>query len=450
MDSNPNQQILHPRLITPSIVHALTWSPTVLLTGARQCGKTTLCKLMQSRELLPHSYQYLTFDDDAIREFARSDPVGFVDQLPQFVILDEIQLVPGIFRNIKYSVDHQRTPGQFLFTGSAQVTSLKELAESLVGRVNIRELYPLAQCEVQHTIEQGRSDSINLSNSPNSSGQNIKASFILSVLNNTLSNNSTQQSRLGKELAHLVSVGGYPVSRILSFQDRCQWFRDYVRTISNRDLKNISSIQKLNVLPKLIGILCSQTGGLLNISNLARMISLHRLTLDEYIQLLENLYLVTRLPAWSNNRLSRATKQAKLYISDTGLACAFLNIDQNSLWKDRKLFGHMVETFVLQELIKQTSWLQELLSFYHYRDRDRHEIDFVIEVAGKGVIAIEVKTRATVKSSDFRSIRKLREHTTNFLAGIVLYDGIWTRRIEQNLYAIPISRIFETEVVDSR
>lgn len=448
MDSNPNQQILHPRLITPSIVHALTWSPTVLLTGARQCGKTTLCRLLQTKELLPHTYEYLTFDDDAICEFARSDPVGFVEQLPKFVILDEVQLVPGIFRNIKFSVDNQRIPGRFLFTGSTQVSSLKELAESLVGRVNIKELYPLAQCEVQHTIEQSSSPFSNQPNSCTSSGRNIKASFILHVLNNTLSNNSTQQSRFGKELAHLVSVGGYPIPRNLNFQDRRQWFRDYIRTISNRDLKNVSSIQKLDLIPKVIGILSSQTGGVLNISNLARKIGLHRVTLDEYIQLLENLYLVTRLPAWSNNRLNRTTKQAKLYIADTGLACAVLNIDQSSLWEDRKLFGHMVETFVLQELIKQASWSQEHLSFYHYRDRDRHEIDFVIEVTGRGVIVIEVKTHATVKSSDFRSIRKLREHTSNFLAGIVLYDGLWTQRIEQNLYAIPLARIFETEVVD--
>lgn len=398
--------------------------------------------------LLPHSYQYLTFDDQLTLDFARDDPVGFVSQLPQHVILDEVQLVPGIFRSIKYSIDQNRIPGRFLLTGSAQVSRLKELADSLVGRVDVLELHPLAQCEVEPTFQVESRGADRIAEVPEDFDGNFRSLFLPRILNMTLMNEPTQEIRLGRDLAGVITLGGFPIPRKLGHIDRLRWFKEYVRTITNRDLRSLSSIRKPDIVPRLVEVISSQTSSLFNVSNLARSIGIIQSTLSEYVGLLEDLYLVNRLPAWSHHRLSRVTKQPKIFAADTGLACAFLNENDSSLWNDRKLFGHMVETFVVNELIKQASWLEESLSFYHYRDRDRHEIDLVIELAGGGVIAIEIKARATVQDSDFRSVRKLRQLHSNFIAGIVLYDGVWTREFDQNLFAVPISKIFEFELVN--
>ncbi len=420
----------YPRLVTPSLVRALTWSPVVLLTGPRQCGKTTLCKVLNRDSRLPFDYEYMSLDDLGLRDFAVDDPVGFVDQLPPYVILDEVQLSPGIYRPIKILVDEQREPGRFLLTGSTQISLMEELAESLVGRMSMVQLYPLAQSEVSES-------------EPSDATLRITP-FLSSVFDGNISATLTQEPRLAHELANRIVAGGYPEARQLSSSDRRVWHRDYIRTIAYRDIKELTSIRRVDVLPQLATVAAAHTAQLFNLSEVARHLDLSRNTIHEYIAIMQNLLMLQFVPPWSNNRLKRAVQSPKLHFVDTGLACGLLDLDEESLWLDRKRLGFLAESFVLQELVRQATWFDGILSFYHYRDRDRTEVDIIVEKSGLGIVAFEVKIGATVKDSDFRGIRKLQQNAKNFIAGVVLYDGEWIRQFGDNLWAIPIARIWET------
>ncbi|MCY4142934.1 MAG: ATP-binding protein [Gammaproteobacteria bacterium] len=419
-----------PRLVTPNLIRALTWSPVVLLSGPRQCGKTTLCKVLNRDSRLPFDYAYMSLDDVGLREFAVDDPVGFVDQLPPNVILDEVQLSPSIYRPIKMMVDERREPGRFLLAGSTQVALMGELAESLVGRMRMVQLYPLAQSEI------GESES--------SDGTPRTTPFLSSVFDRNISATLTQVPRLAHDLANRIVAGGYPEARQLSTSDRRNWHRDYIRTIAYRDIKELTSIRRIDILPNLATVAAAHTAQLLNLAEVARHLDLSRTTVHEYTAIMQNLLILQFVPPWSNNRLKRTVQSPKLHFVDTGLACGLLDLDEDSLWSDRKRLGLMAESFVLQELVRQASWFDGTLGFYHYRDRDRTEVDIVVEKSGLGIVAIEVKIGATVKDLDFRGIRKLQQNSQNFIAGIVLYDGEWTRQFGDNLWAIPIARIWET------
>ena len=419
-----------PRLVTPNLIRALTWSPVVLLSGPRQCGKTTLCKVLNRDSRLPFDYAYMSLDDVGLREFAVDDPVGFVDQLPPNVILDEVQLSPSIYRPIKMMVDERREPGRFLLAGSTQVALMGELAESLVGRMRMVQLYPLAQSEI------GESES--------SDGTPRTTPFLSSVFDRNISATLTQVPRLAHDLANRIVAGGYPEARQLSTSDRRNWHRDYIRTIAYRDIKELTSIRRIDILPNLATVAAAHTAQLLNLAEVARHLDLSRTTVHEYTAIMQNLLILQFVPPWSNNRLKRTVQSPKLHFVDTGLACGLLDLDEDSLWSDRKRLGLMAESFVLQELVRQASWFDGTLGFYHYRDRDRTEVDIVVEKSGLGIVAIEVKIGAPVKDLDFRGIRKLQQNSQNFIAGIVLYDGEWTRQFGDNLWAIPIARIWET------
>ena len=189
----------------------------------------------------------------------------------------------------------------------------------------------------------------------------------------------------------------------------------------------------------------AQTARLLNVSDLAAPFQISRPTIFHYVKLLEQVFLLERLPPWHHNRLSRLIKTPKLHIGDTGLACALLGIDAAGLATDRTLMGHLLETFVFQELRRQASWHEAPLAFFHYRDKDKVEVDIVIERGALAVAGVEVKTGATVTKADFRGLYKLKEATgSRFAGGVVLYDGETCTRFGDGLYAVPLSLLWET------
>ena len=162
------------------------------------------------------------------------------------------------------------------------------------------------------------------------------------------------------------------------------------------------------------------------------------------MSLLERVFLLERLPAWHTNRLSRLVKRPKLHMGDTGIACALLGLDAAALTNDRPLLGAMVETFVLQELRRQASWRPLPIEFFHFRDRDDFEVDIVMEQGHAAIAGIEVKATASVGESDLRGLRKLRAAAgPRFAAGAVLYDGGAVIRFEDNLFAVPVRRLWE-------
>lgn len=410
-------QSLYNRFVLPRLTEALTDTPVVLIHGPRQCGKTTLARMVGDAA----GYAYTSFDDDVLRAAAQADPVGFVADLPEKAILDEVQRVPELFTTLKAAVDRDRRPGRFILTGSANVLLLPTLADSLAGRMEILRLHPLAQAE--------------LSAQP--------PRFLDALFGDGFK--ARPQARLGKELAERIASGGYPAALARALpRRRATWYRDYVETLVQRDVRDLARISALDALPRLLSLAAGQTARLLNVADLAAPFQLSRPTIRDYLTLLERVFLLEELPPWHSNRLSRLIKTPKLHLGDTGLTCALLGVDAESLAADRPLLGQLLETFVFQELRRQASWREEPISFYHFRDKDGVEVDMVLEGAGQRLAGIEVKAAATVTTADFRGLRKLRDGIGDrFAGGVVLYDGEATASFGDGLFAVPIRSLWE-------
>jgi hypothetical protein len=413
----PRQTGTFPRFLAVRLREALSDTPAVLIHGPRQSGKTTLARTVGE----PRGYRYVTFDNEAVREAARRDPLGFVEGLPRHTILDEVQRVPEIFPSLKAAIDERRTAGRYILTGSANVLFVPHLAESLAGRMGILRLHPLAQCEL-------------LAKRPR---------FIETLLGGGFRTRLTD--RLGPALAHRIVGGGYPeaLARRTPARRRA-WYRDLVETQIQRDVRDIARIHSLDALPRLLALAASYTAQLLNVSDLAAPFQMTRQTIHDYVTVLERIFLLDRLPPWHRNRLSRVVKTSKLHMGDTGLACALLGIDAVALSSQRDRLGPLLETFVVQELRRQASWLPDPVDFFHYRDRDDFEVDIVLERGGAAIAGVEVKAGASVTDADFRGLRKLRAAAgQQFASGVVLYDGASAARFDENLFAVPLRVLWE-------
>lgn len=408
---------LHPRFAEARLVQALADTPVVLIHGPRQSGKTTLAlKLAEARQ-----YVYFSFDHGVALAAARADPAGFVDDLPERVILDEVQRVPELFTYLKAAVDRRRTPGRFLLTGSANVLLVPKLSDSLAGRMEILRLHPLAQCEVAGQL-------------PRFLDALFGAGFKLG-----------SSARLVSELAERIAAGGYPAALARSQPHRrTAWYREYIETLVQRDVRDLKRISSLDALPRLLALAAAQTARLVNVSELASSFQLSRPTIRDYLTLLERVFLMDLLPPWHTNRLSRLIKTPKLHVGDTGVASALLGLDAEALTRDRRTLGQLLETFVFQELRRQASWHERTIAFHHFRDKDRAEVDVVLERGAHEVAGIEVKAGATVTNADFRGLRKLKAAAGDrFASGVVLYDGEVTAGFGDSLYAVPIRRLWE-------
>ena len=443
--------LFYPRYIERRLTEALEDSPVVLIRGPRQCGKTTLAQFAYARsstrwgdEFLAwdslrvrwgvsrqlRDYVYISFDDVVARAAARADPMGFAADLPERVILDEIQRVPGLFEALKIEVDRRREPGRFILTGSTNVLLMPSLSESLAGRLQIVPLHPLAQYELA-----ARS-------AP--SGTYSGAGFLDALFGGEFEVRQTE--RLGERLIERIVAGGFPPAlKRPTARRQANWYRDYVVTLVERDVRDMTRIRSLDILPRLLAASASQTARLFNLANLAAPFQVSRATIGDYMTLLERLFLLERLPPWHSNLLSRLVKSPKLHIGDSGLAAALLGVDVAALVANRALLGQLLETFAFQELRRQASWQDAPLAFYHFRDKDGVKVDIVIERGSQSVAGVEVKAAATVTQADFRGLRKLAAAAgERFAHGVVLYDGETSARFGDRLYAVPIRRLWET------
>ncbi len=398
-------------------MEALADSPVVLIHGPRQCGKTTLARQVGDEA----GFVYLSFDDDVQRAAAQTDPVGYVADLPERVILDEVQRVPELFTSLKAAVDVRRVPGRFILTGSANVLLVPKLAESLAGRMEILRLHPLAQAEL--------------------AGEAVD--FLPKLFKGEFKTGSVGR-RLGRDLADRMAAGGYPAALArATARRRAAWYRDYSETLVQRDIRDLARISLMDGLSRLLTLAAGQTARLLNVSDLAAPFQVSRPTMRQYLTLLSRIFLLEELPPWYSNRMSRLIKTPKLHMGDTGLVCALLGMDTEGLWRERALFGQILETFLYQELRRQASWQEEAVSFSHFRDKDMVEVDFVLESRGK-VAGIEAKASSTVTPDDFKGLLKLQQAVQQrFASGVVLYDGEAAVPFGKNLYAVPISALWE-------
>jgi uncharacterized protein len=404
------------RLIEPRLEEALSDSPVVLIHGARQSGKTTVARKVGASR----GYSYLTFDDDAARNAAIADPIGFVAELPERVILDEVQRVPGLFTSLKVAVDRERVPGRFLLTGSSNILMVPSLTDSLAGRLETVRLYPFAQCEIE--------------GSP--------PSFIDTLFSGVFGTRPFE--RLGRNLSSRIVAGGFPAALARTTESRrAAWYQSYVQTVLTRDVLDLMRVDSLDVLPKLLALTAGQTARLLNFTDLCGPFQLSRPTIRQYVRLLEQLFLIDELQPWFTNQLNRLIKTPKLHIGDTGIAAALLEIGTDDVLDDRPFLGQLLESFIYRELKAQASAMIRPVRLYHFRDKDSYEVDYVLE-SGRKYAGVEVKASSTVTSSDFAGLRRLAGAAPDrFAAGVLLYDGEIQASFGEKLFAVPIRALWE-------
>ncbi len=409
---------IYPRLALSRLEEALADTPVVLIHGPRQCGKSTLAKLAGKR----HGHAYMTFDNEVTLAAARRDPVGFCAELPERVILDEVQRIPELFTSIKAAVDRDLKPGRIILTGSANILLLPKLSDSLAGRMEVIRLAPLAQAEIETTtVGRGFFDRL------------FDGSFPM-----------VPSTRLGDNLLERVVRGGFPValSRTAPHRRR-EWQAQYIQALVQRDLRDISKVRSLDVIPRLLELAAGQSARLFNTSELAAPFALSAPTVRDYLALLEKVFLIDLVQPWHHNRLSRIVKTPKMHLADTGLAAALLGLDVAALKADDSLRGQWLETFVFQELRRLATGLKDDLRFYHYRDKDKHEVDIVIERNSREIHGVEVKASSTVRESDFAGMRHLRDAGgKKFKTGVVLYDGESSLPFGGGFFAVPYGELW--------
>lgn len=406
-----------PRHITSEILDALATSPAVLLNGARQTGKSTLVQSIAKQS----SFEYVTLDDFTTLNAVSRDPIGYLTAHKKPIIIDEVQRVPQLFLAIKQLVDKNRQPGQFLLTGSANIFMLPKLSESLAGRMEIITLWPFSCDEL---IQK-------------------KATFIDHLFSDQFS--LIQDHDLSRQpLIKKMITGGYPeIQKLNTERRRIAWFNSYITTILQRDVTEISKIEGVQELPRLLSLIASQSSNLVNMSSLSRDAGLVMMTLKRYLALLEAIFFVKRLPAWFKNIGKRLIKSPKLYLTDTGLLSYLMGMGQNRLETNPKFIGQLVEGYVMQELFKQATWSETLPNIFYYRSVSGKEVDFILETRSGHIVGIEVKASATVNSSDFGGLTEIKSLLgKKFVRGIVMYAGNNTVPFGENLYAVPISALW--------
>lgn len=405
---------MYPRFAESALKTALADTRIVLLSGPRQSGKTTL-----ARKVAQGGMSFLTFDDTSTLTAALNDPVGFIRGLDRAVI-DEIQRVPELLLAIKSSVDIDRRPGRFLLTGSANLLTQPRTAESLAGRMETVPLLPLAQCEIRRA-RSGFLDQVFQGEAP-----------------------AVGDLVVGDDLVSCVVAGGYPEALArTSWPRRRAWHLNYISSIVQRDVRDIAAIDGLRQMPRLLRVLAQHSGQLANYSTVGAALDLSHVTTQKYIGIFEQLFLIRTLAPWHANELKRLTKTPKLHFLDSGLLAALRNQSPARLRSERTAFGSLLESFVFSELQKLANWSAEDYEFFHFRDKDRNEVDVVMEDANGHVIGIEVKAAASVTQRDFRGLHKLAESCgKRFKFGLVLYDHDVVVPFGERLFAAPISSLW--------
>ncbi|MBI4533864.1 MAG: ATP-binding protein [Candidatus Melainabacteria bacterium] len=410
--------MLVPRNLKTALLEAATDTPVVLVNGARQTGKSTLIKALFSGSSNPP--EYMSFDDLGLLNAARRDPQSFVEMLPESVIIDEIQRAPEVMLPIKYSVDRNRRPGRFFLTGSANVLALPKVVDTLVGRIEIHTLWPLSQGEIRLACE----------------------AFV-----DTIFGDSKLQPRKSlslSEVIDLMCVGGYPDAFMRETPSRRKnWFAGYITALIERDVRDLRHIEQLTQMPKLLEVIGSRTGGLLNYSDIARSLEMKLTTVKMYIALLELLFLVVPLRPWFSNIGKRLVKSPKIYVNDTGLLCHLLGLVAQAIARNGSLLGKIYENFVLMELIKQISWSKTNPRLYHFRTENGEEVDMVLEGRDGRIVGIECKATSLVSGVP-KGLQTLRALTgKKFHRGIVLYLGSHVIGIDKGIDAVPVSALWQ-------
>lgn len=396
-----------PRLVGTALAQRLRVMPAVIVTGARQTGKSTLVE-----HLITGSRRYATLDDLDVLDAARRDPEVLLDGAGP-VTLDEIQREPSLLRSIKRAIDRSRRPGRFLLSGSANLLLMQQTGESLAGRASYLTLWPMTRREQRGLGQCGRWDDL------------------LSVPDSDWYDLLVDDDVGSEDWLDLARRGGFPTPALdlSSASDRRIWFDGYVRTYLERDLKDLANIASLPDFRRLMRAACLRIGQLVNQTELGRDVALPQPTVHRWLNLLETSYVLVRLPAYSVNRTKRLIKAPKIYWGDTGVAMHLSEVNEPN--------GAHLENLVLHDLLAWRDSRLERVELSYWRTASGEEVDFVIE-AGDKLIPIEVKSTTRPRLSDAVHLRSFRaEYGKQARTGLLLHTGTKLEWLAPDVLAVP-------------
>jgi predicted AAA+ superfamily ATPase len=410
---------MYQRYIGNPIIEALKDTPVILINGARQTGKSTLCR--QLVEAGSFDGQIMTMDDPTTLSAAQADPLGFLQNLSPHVIIDEVQRAPELFLSIKKLVDDNRKGRRLILTGSADVMTLPQVADSLAGRIEIHDLWPLSQAEIH--------------------GKRSK------FLDTLIAADGRFQSHKNnwKDMIEAIRAGGYPEALQRETERRkAKWFESYIDAVLQKDIKDLANIEGLTQIPNILQLIATRVGSTINLSDITRLSGVKNTTLQRYMALLEHVFLILKIPAWTPNIEGQFVKSPKIVLNDTGLLCHLRGESVDSLMGNRTTAGAFLENFIVMEIIKLLSWSDFFLKAYHFSIHRGAEVDLVLEDRKKQLYGIEIKSTASVDQNDFKGLKRLAELAgKKFQRGIVLYGGEhMVGGFGENLQAVPLSSVW--------
>jgi len=407
---------LLPRRTTDRVLAALEDTRVVLLNGARQSGKSTLVRQVG----FATGATWYSLDDAITRKHAAEDPHEFVRLNPRMII-DEIQRDTELLLSIKSLVDEVPTPGRFLLTGSARIMGMSSLPDTLVGRMETIELWPLSQGEIDNKFDRF-----------------IDAAFALGP-------ELRHESEITRDdyIARIVR-GGFPEVIHRTPERRSAFFKNYVSDIINRDVIQLGDIERGKQMRELVKLVAGGSGQVISARGFSSDLGISAETVSRYLALLEEVFLIKRIPAWTRRISNRSVKQDKIAFVDSGIASALLGQTSSRLRKPGAPLGPLLEGFVAMEIARQLTWSKTDATMSHYRTRDGDEVDIVLENDIGEVIGIEVKASSSPKPEDFRGLHHLQSRLgDDFVAGYVLHTGAHTFSAGPKMKSVPISALWQ-------
>ncbi|MCQ3804159.1 MAG: ATP-binding protein [bacterium] len=409
------------RHIRPVLDKALDHFRVVVLHGARQSGKTTLARLVAQER----GGTYVSLDDELVRNAALSDPLTVLQYQPYPLVIDEVQLAGDrLVRTVKRLVDEDPVPGRFLLTGSTNFLTVPVISESLAGRVNILNLRPFSQAEMagrrSATIErwfQGRPD---------------------------LALRPRTTRRLYFEIA---CAGGYPEAVRIE-ELRNNWFEGNLQTVVQRDLIALADIRREASLEQLLRWTAALTATELNVSEVSRRLGISRPTVVQYLEWLDSVFLVRRLPSWSRNLANQVSRRPKLHVTDSGLTASLMGATPEALAAPTSpTAGPLLENFVINEVSNQLSAGLGGIDLFHLRHHRGKEVDLILERRDGTMVAVEIKATQSPSITHLRHLAWLRNHLDSaapgsFRSGVLLHTGRQNLKLGDRLFACPIDTLW--------
>lgn len=404
------------RHLAPIVRESLDDFRIVEIQGARQSGKTTLARQIAAER----GGLLVSLDDPVLRAAATDDPLGFIEQAPDgLLIIDEVQRVPELVLALKQSVDQDPRPGRFLVTGSANLLRLPTVQDSLAGRAVGVELHGFSQGERHGHVERFLDRAFD--------GDRF------------LGHRSTVTR---SAYLDTITAGSYPEAVALPpGRRRDRWFDSYLTRIVERDAPDITDGRRLADLPLVLRMIAARDTAELNVADIAKETGIPATTVTRLLDLLEILYLVQRIPAWSTNVAKRVVRRPKAMLLDTGLTARLLNATTASLGPGvgGETVGRLFEAFVATEIRRQREWSTVRPTISHYRAHEGEEIDLVLETGDGRLVAVEVKASATVSGRDVRHLATLRDKLgARFVGGLLLHPGRVAAPFGDRITAVPL------------